>query len=414
MAGLDAVRVTSIWDPAQPDPTADELNALNNLDGGGQARRPRRRSSPVYNFGSRTTPLTDDDQASFAEPRRRSSRAGPRPPELHHRQRAEPEPLLAAAVQRGRLGRGRARLPVAARPHVRGAEGGRPDDRRSSAARSRRAGSTGPAPAATPTRRPSSSRTSGAAYRASGLTGPVMDALAIHPVPGELEHPADVRAPEHDADRDRRLHEARRPARPRRSTAPASPARRCRSSTPSTASRRRSRAAKASRVHGHGAGDDQARPRVDAGVVLPAGDGDVVLPAERHGPPDLPRVRRDGARPLPVGPLLPGRDAEVEPADRPRRGARRPRRRDREVRGPRADAEGQGRVSAGEDRSPPGRRRSASPATSTARSTRVSSGCRATRPRWSPARAGKAGERTLGQVPQDARSLPGATASPSA
>ena len=28
VAGLGAVRVTSIWDPAHPDPTADELNQL--------------------------------------------------------------------------------------------------------------------------------------------------------------------------------------------------------------------------------------------------------------------------------------------------------------------------------------------------------------------------------------------------
>ena len=91
--------------------------------------------------------------------------------------------------------RRRARLPVAALPHVHGAEGGRPGRSASSAGRSRRAASTGPG-----TGRDTHSPTVfiqdlGTAYRASGLTGPVMDALAIHPypenssIPPTLAHP---------------------------------------------------------------------------------------------------------------------------------------------------------------------------------------------------------------------------------
>ncbi len=58
-------------------------------------------------------------------------RSGARPPgarsrQLHHRQRAQPEPLLVAAVQPGRERRGRPGLPLAARPDVHGPEGRQP------------------------------------------------------------------------------------------------------------------------------------------------------------------------------------------------------------------------------------------------------------------------------------------------
>jgi hypothetical protein len=65
LAGLDTVRVTSIWDPVHPTPGPDAILQLRNivqaasLDG-------MRAFVAVYNFGSRTTPLSDADQASFA------------------------------------------------------------------------------------------------------------------------------------------------------------------------------------------------------------------------------------------------------------------------------------------------------------------------------------------------------------
>ena len=65
VAGLGAVRVTSIWDPAHPDPTADELTQLNNLTAAAKLDG-LDVFVAVYNFGSKTTPLTADDQASFA------------------------------------------------------------------------------------------------------------------------------------------------------------------------------------------------------------------------------------------------------------------------------------------------------------------------------------------------------------
>jgi hypothetical protein len=65
LAGLDTVRVTSIWDPANPAPSPEELASLRDLVEAG-----RLDGIDVfvatYNFGSKTTPLTDDQQASFA------------------------------------------------------------------------------------------------------------------------------------------------------------------------------------------------------------------------------------------------------------------------------------------------------------------------------------------------------------
>src|SRR3954466_5136243 len=55
LAGLDAVRVTSIWDPASPNPSARELLQLRNLTQAAQLDAMKVFVS-VYNFGSRTTP----------------------------------------------------------------------------------------------------------------------------------------------------------------------------------------------------------------------------------------------------------------------------------------------------------------------------------------------------------------------
>src|SRR5690349_4360714 len=66
LAGLDAVRVTSIWDPTNPNPGPVELLRLRNLTQAAQLDGMKVFIS-VYQFGSRTTPLTDADQASFVE-----------------------------------------------------------------------------------------------------------------------------------------------------------------------------------------------------------------------------------------------------------------------------------------------------------------------------------------------------------
>jgi hypothetical protein len=93
LAGLQAVRVTAIWDPADPHPTADMLLALNNLTAAAKLDAIDVFVS-VYNFGSRTTPLTDEQQASFANFAAELATGVPDLQKLHHRQRAEPEPLL--------------------------------------------------------------------------------------------------------------------------------------------------------------------------------------------------------------------------------------------------------------------------------------------------------------------------------
>jgi hypothetical protein len=65
LAGLDAVRVTSIWDPASPTPDPGEVIALNALIAAAKLDGIQVYVS-VYNRGSATTPLTDDAQTSFA------------------------------------------------------------------------------------------------------------------------------------------------------------------------------------------------------------------------------------------------------------------------------------------------------------------------------------------------------------
>jgi len=65
LAGLSAVRVTSIWDPASPLPDNGELTALRNVSAAAKLDGMQMFVS-VYNFGSKTTPLTEDAQASFA------------------------------------------------------------------------------------------------------------------------------------------------------------------------------------------------------------------------------------------------------------------------------------------------------------------------------------------------------------
>ena len=126
LAGLEAVRVTAIWDRG-PASVCERSGRPEQPDGRREARRYRR-------VRVRLQLRQPDDAADRPTTRRASPTTPPSSPagsptfRLHHRQRAEPEPLLAAAIQPGRLRRGRARLPLTARPHVLGAESGGPDD----------------------------------------------------------------------------------------------------------------------------------------------------------------------------------------------------------------------------------------------------------------------------------------------
>src|SRR6266446_5603093 len=66
LAGLDSIRVSSTWAPGQSAPAADELLPLDNVVAGATLDGLKVYVS-VANFGSKTTPLTDDDQQAFAQ-----------------------------------------------------------------------------------------------------------------------------------------------------------------------------------------------------------------------------------------------------------------------------------------------------------------------------------------------------------
>jgi len=64
-AGFDSVRITQVWAPGEDKPTADDLKILGNVFAAAKKDRMNVLVS-VMNFGSKTTPLTDGDQAAFA------------------------------------------------------------------------------------------------------------------------------------------------------------------------------------------------------------------------------------------------------------------------------------------------------------------------------------------------------------
>ena len=65
LAGLQAVRVTAIWEPGQTTIDAEERAELQNVVDAASLDGLRVLVS-VYHFGSRTTPLTDEARADFA------------------------------------------------------------------------------------------------------------------------------------------------------------------------------------------------------------------------------------------------------------------------------------------------------------------------------------------------------------
>jgi len=66
LAGFDTVRISSTWAPGQTAPSTNELALLDNVVAGAALNSLKVYVS-VSNFGSRTTPLTDDDQQAFAQ-----------------------------------------------------------------------------------------------------------------------------------------------------------------------------------------------------------------------------------------------------------------------------------------------------------------------------------------------------------
>jgi hypothetical protein len=181
LIGMSAIRVTSIWDPASPLPDAAEVSTLRNVSAAAKLDGMQMFTS-VYNFGSKTTPLTEDAQASFANYAATLARQLPdltnfiigNEPNINRfwlPQFNADGSDAAAPAYLSLLYRTYTAL-KAVNPAIKvfgGAISPRGIDRPGTA-------------------RDTHSPTVfiqdlGKAYRASGLTGPVMDALAIHPYP---------------------------------------------------------------------------------------------------------------------------------------------------------------------------------------------------------------------------------------
>ena len=114
LAGFRAVRITSTWEPGLDRADRARGRGARNVAAAAALHGVRVYVS-VYHAGSRTTPLTPGARAEFAAYVAEIVRANPSLPRRDRRQRAEPEPLLAAAVQRGRHRRLGPGLPRAAR-----------------------------------------------------------------------------------------------------------------------------------------------------------------------------------------------------------------------------------------------------------------------------------------------------------
>ena len=178
----------------------------------------------VMSPGSATTPLTDEARADFASYAAAIVRERPVDRARDHRQRAEPEPLLAAAVRPRRLERRARGVPRAPRADVRRAQGRlarRAGLRRRRLSARQRPSGRHPADPLADAVHPGA-RHSPIARAAA--TGRVMDAFVDPPLRGQLQPvAADGRPPTHHDDRRGRLREARRASSARRSTAPRRP-----------------------------------------------------------------------------------------------------------------------------------------------------------------------------------------------
>ena len=148
LAGFKAVRVTSFWAPGLSEPTPHEAMVLGNVGhGGGTPRRPRLRLGLQRGLAHDAAHPQGAD--GVRELRRRDRPRQPVLPRRDRRQRAEPEPLLAAAVRPARQGRLGACLPArCSRPATTPSRRPLPTCA-SGAARSPRAASTSRSPGAT-------------------------------------------------------------------------------------------------------------------------------------------------------------------------------------------------------------------------------------------------------------------------
>ena len=331
LAGFRAVRITSTWEPGLTAPTEHEAAVLANVAAAASLHGVRVYVS-VYHAGSRTTPLTPEAQAEFAAYAAAIVQRQPELPRRDRRQRAEPQPLLAAAVQRRRHRRVGARLPRAARGDLRRGQGG--------ARRTTRIWGGALAPRGVD--RPGTGRDTISPTRFIRELGRRLPRERPHEAGhGRLRlpplrratraSPVDLRADRPRPPRPRRPGQARAAARHRRSTAPRRSAPGCRSSTTSTGSsrscrrrRRRSTAAPSRRRRARSTSRRRPRPtrrRCRLAYCQSNVAGILLFHAARRARP----------RRLAVGPLLPGRDAEVVARRRPRHARRDRGRHDRQV-----------------------------------------------------------------------------------
>src|ERR671936_1784963 len=66
LAGFNAVRVTQVWTPGDTKPSADDVRTLRNVEQAGRLDGVQVLLA-VMNFGSRTTPLTEEARGQFAD-----------------------------------------------------------------------------------------------------------------------------------------------------------------------------------------------------------------------------------------------------------------------------------------------------------------------------------------------------------
>jgi hypothetical protein len=193
LGGLDSVRVTLIWAPGQTAPVGDDQKAIANVLGGA-ALAGIKAYVGITQFGSRTTPLTDEDRSDFSK---------------YAAAVAKTFPLLAGVIVGNEPNLNRFWLPQF-----------NPDGTDAAAPAFLRllAQAYDAIKAAQPTMKvygiglsprggdnPNASRLThsptvflrdlGSAYRASGRTAPIMDALAFHPYQDNSSQPPTFQHP---------------------------------------------------------------------------------------------------------------------------------------------------------------------------------------------------------------------------
>ena len=191
-AGLDAVAVTSFWEPGLAAPGADELAALRTV-ARAAAERNLRLFVAVYHRGSATTPLTADARAAFAAYAAALARDLPgledvivgNEPNLNRFWLPQFAPDGTSAAPAAYLA-----LLAETYDAVKAASGARVWG----GATSPRGGDdpAGARPTHSPTR---FLQELGAAYRASGRERPVMDGYVHHPYPETSATPVDLPHP---------------------------------------------------------------------------------------------------------------------------------------------------------------------------------------------------------------------------